>query len=71
MNPEMDFPCYRIMKDDLLKVGRVRFKVREIVSPVYRELELRASYQTTRYKQMYPSFCDDSVLNSSMADEHS
>lgn len=37
--PEMDVPCYRIRKRDLIKVGRVRFKIREVMSPVYREIE--------------------------------
>jgi len=32
---EMEIPCYRICKRDLIKVGRVRFKIRDIMSPVY------------------------------------
>ena len=37
--PELEIPCYRLMKKDLIKVGRVRFKIRDIMSPVYREIE--------------------------------
>ena len=29
---------YRLMPDDLIKLGRVRFKVREIQSPAYAKL---------------------------------
>lgn len=29
------FSAYRLKKNDLFKLGRVRFKVREIVSPFY------------------------------------
>lgn len=50
MCAEMDFPCYRIQKDDLLKVGRVRFKVREINSPVYKEIEAKTEIKTARHK---------------------
>jgi hypothetical protein len=33
--PEMESPMIRLMKGDLIKVGRVRFKIRDIMSPVY------------------------------------
>ena len=33
--PDYNFATYRLKKYDLIKVGRVRFKVREIVSPIY------------------------------------
>jgi SRSO17 transposase len=32
---EYNFACYRLRKNDMIKVGRVRFKIREIVSPIY------------------------------------
>ena len=32
---DFEFPAYRLKKNDLFKVGRVRFKVREVVSPIY------------------------------------
>ncbi len=34
-------PGYRLMPDDLIKLGRVRFKVREIQSPAYKKLTAR------------------------------
>jgi hypothetical protein len=34
--PEMSIPCYRLKKRDLIRVGRVRFKIRDIMSPQYR-----------------------------------
>ena len=37
--PEMEAPMIRIMKGDLIKVGRVRFKIRDIMSPVYKKIE--------------------------------
>lgn len=33
----MEIPCYKLKKRDLIKVGRVRFKIRDIMSNVYRE----------------------------------
>ena len=30
---------HRLMKNDIIKIGRVRFKVREIVSPTYKKIE--------------------------------
>jgi hypothetical protein len=35
--PEYNFSTYCLKKFDLIKVGRVRFKVREIVSAFYVE----------------------------------
>jgi hypothetical protein len=35
---EMDFPCYKIQRRDLIKVGRVRFKIRDVMSPVYKKI---------------------------------
>lgn len=34
-------PGYRLLPDDLIKLGRVRFKVREIISPAYKKLMQR------------------------------
>lgn len=31
----------RLQKDDIIKIGRVRFKVKEIVSPSYKKLEIK------------------------------
>ena len=38
-DPDMNVPCIRLHKRDLIKVGRVRFKIREIMSPAYAEIE--------------------------------
>ncbi|CDW87477.1 fha domain [Stylonychia lemnae] len=32
---------YKLLPDDLLKLGRVRFKVREVQSPAYRKMQMR------------------------------
>lgn len=37
--PEMESPMIRLFKGDLIKVGRVRFKIRDISSPVYDKIE--------------------------------
>ena len=29
---------YRLMKDDVIKLGRIRYKIKEIVSPGYKKL---------------------------------
>lgn len=33
----MDFPCFKLRRKDLIKVGRVRFKIRDIMSPAYKD----------------------------------
>ena len=42
--PQFDFPCYKIRKNDLVKVGRVRFKIRDLMSPVYKEINEAEDY---------------------------
>ena len=37
-HPEMEMPCFKLHKRDLIKVGRVRFKIRDIMSPVYAQI---------------------------------
>ena len=32
---------HRLMKGDVVKIGRVRFKIRDIQSPTYRKIELK------------------------------
>ena len=59
--PEMEIPCYRLMKKDLIKVGRVRFKIRDIMSPVYRDIEMKNDFFYEHHKEMFPSVVDDSV----------
>ena len=34
-----DIKGHRLMKNDVIKIGRVRFKIREIVSPTYKKIE--------------------------------
>ena len=58
--PEMEIPCYRLMKKDLIKVGRVRFKIRDIMSPVYRDIEMKHEYFNEHHREMYPSVIDES-----------
>lgn len=47
--PEMEYPCYRIKKKDLIKVGRVRFKIRDLMSPAYRRLLEIDDYNEQRH----------------------
>lgn len=58
-NPHMDYPCHLLRKDDLVKVGRVRFKVREIESPIYRALGERDERIERRHQLLFPSFSVD------------
>ena len=46
-----DIKGHRLMKGDVIKIGRVRFKVREIVSPTYKKLEQKQKQQTKIYQQ--------------------
>ena len=60
----MEMPCYRLQKKDLIKVGRVRFKIRDIMSPVYREIESGVDVRTEHHREMFPSMLNDSISNS-------
>ena len=62
--PEMDTPCYRLQKKDLIKVGRVRFKIRDIMSPVYREIENGVEIRHENHREMFPSILNESLSNS-------
>jgi len=33
----LDFPAHQLALNDIIKIGRVRFKIREIESEVYKE----------------------------------
>lgn len=44
----------RLKKNDLFKVGRVRFKVREIVTPFYEYENEYNEDLTRRYRMRYP-----------------
>jgi len=60
----MDTPCYRLQKKDLIKVGRVRFKIRDIMSPVYREIENGVESRHEHHREMFPSVLNESISNS-------
>jgi len=36
-------PCYKLQKNDIFRIGRVKFKVREIMSPEYLNIERKNS----------------------------
>ena len=38
-DPDEDIKGHILMKGDVIKIGRVRFKIRDIVSPTYKKLE--------------------------------
>ena len=40
------------MRGDIVKIGRVRFKVREISSPSYKKLEAKQKHSTKLYQQL-------------------
>ena len=60
----MEMPCYRLQKKDLIKVGRVRFKIRDIMSPVYREIESGVDVRHEHHREMFPSMLNDSISSS-------
>mmetsp|Transcript_15905 Transcript_15905/g.24531 ORF Transcript_15905/g.24531 Transcript_15905/m.24531 type:complete len:80 (-) Transcript_15905:4242-4481(-) len=41
----------RLSKGDIIKIGRVRFKIREIASPAYKKIEQKQKQQTKIYQQ--------------------
>lgn len=59
--PEMEMPCYRLQKKDLIKVGRVRFKIRDIMSPVYREIENGNDARWEHHHEQFPSMLQESA----------
>ena len=56
----MPIPCYKLQKNDILRVGRVRFKVRDVMSPVYRDINHLNSLQNERHHVVFPSGDDSS-----------
>ena len=59
--PEMEMPCYRLQKKDLIKVGRVRFKIRDIMSPIYREIENGIDHRYDSHREQFPSLVNESA----------
>lgn len=51
---EMENPCYRLCKRDLIKVGRVRFKIRDIMSPVYAQIEKLCDEEQRLFLHLFP-----------------
>ena len=57
-------PCVRLYKKDLIKVGRVRFKIRDIMSPVYREIENGVDVKHESHREQFPSMMNESISSS-------
>jgi hypothetical protein len=51
-------------KNDLVKVGRVRFKIRDMMSPVYREINEVEDLQQRQFRRVFPSYEPSSVQES-------
>ena len=65
----MNVPCQRLQKRDLIKVGRVRFKIREMMSPQYAQIEHNNDFRSAHYREMYPSINDVSSVSHSIIDD--
>jgi hypothetical protein len=50
-------------------VGRVRFKIRDIMSPVYREIENGVDTRHHYHREMFPSLINDSISSSVVHDD--
>jgi hypothetical protein len=48
-------------KGDLIKVGRVRFKIRDIMSPMYEKVEDENDRKRDLFDMHYPSFHENSI----------
>ena len=48
--PDMEFPCYKLKRRDLIKVGRVRFKVRDIMSQAYQTKNHAEDKKISKFK---------------------
>lgn len=51
---EYNFATIRLKKNDLIKIGRIRFKIKEIVSPIYVEENARSNIISEQYKLIFP-----------------
>ena len=63
----MDRPCIKLGKGDLIKVGRVRFKIRDIMSPVYEKIEAENVEKRIQFHDQFPSFNENSISKSMSA----
>lgn len=71
--PELETPSIKLNKGDLIKVGRVRFKIRDIMSPIYEKIEDENDRKRDLFDMRYPSFHDNSInlhAYSSMEDSY-
>ena len=63
---EMSQPCLKLWKRDLIKVGRVRFKIREMMSPAYANIEEKDEHRLEHFREMFPSINDISSVSHSI-----
>jgi hypothetical protein len=47
---------YKLLPDDLIKLGRVRFKIRDVQSPAYKKLQLRTQNKQKKFLARQKSF---------------
>lgn len=59
--PELETPSIKLNKGDLIKVGRVRFKIRDIMSPMYEKVEDENDRKRDLFDMRYPSFHENSI----------
>lgn len=60
--PELETPSIKLNKGDLIKVGRVRFKIRDIMSPMYEKIEEENERKRDVFDMKYPNIHDFSHL---------
>ena len=56
-------PCFRLKLGDLIKVGRVRFKIREIMSSGYRGTKDQEEKCKSNFRKVYPMQTNDASIN--------
>lgn len=50
-DPREEIHGHRLHKGDVVKIGRVRFKIKDITSPTYRKMEQKQKQQIKIYTQ--------------------
>ena len=68
---ETDQPAYKLQKKDLIKVGRVRFKIRDIMSAKYRDIESGYDTCLENHREIYPSIINESLSSSVLINNES
>ena len=65
MTEEMPNACCKLQKNDIFRVGRVRFKIREVMSPVYRSIDhkniVQNGTQHVEFEDGSSSVLDESI----------